>query len=97
MGVQAWLTVLTKSFLSRYLYWVDQGQRPKIVRAFLDGTNCTSIVTSSIVSPVDLTIDPVTHYVYWADSTIDSIQVGGATGVLKAVDSIRVRPISEKG
>ena len=54
---------------------MDQGQKPKIVKALLDGTNRTTIVSTGIVAPVDITIDRLTDDVYWADSIVDTIQV----------------------
>ena len=64
---------------SRYLYWCDNGQSPKIVKAFLDGTNITHIVTTGISRPVGISIDIDTHNVYWVDATVDAIQVGEFT------------------
>jgi low density lipoprotein-related protein 2 len=57
-----------------FLYWTDYGQFPKIERAFLDGTGRKPIVTTSISTPRDITIDHATNDVYWVDSVIDSIQ-----------------------
>lgn len=59
----------------RYLYWIDAGQFPKIERSNLDGTNRTVVVTTNIKQPTGLTIDILTHDVYWTDSVQDNIQV----------------------
>ena len=60
----------------RYLYWADYGQRPQLVKALLDGSNQTSIITTGISRPVGLCVDITTHDVYWVDRIIDAIQVG---------------------
>ena len=70
---------------------MDQGQKPKIVKALLDGTNRTTIVSTGIVAPVDITIDRLTDDVYWADSIVDTIQVGSYVYWLDSiVDTIQV-------
>lgn len=66
--------------MSRYLYWIDYGQYPRIGRAYLDATNWTPVVTSGIANPRDLTVDMITHDVYWVDSKLDLIQKIGFTG-----------------
>lgn len=58
----------------RLLYWIDYGQYPRIGKAYLDGTNWQPIVTSGISNPRDLTVDMLTHDVYWVDSKLDMIQ-----------------------
>lgn len=62
-------------FPCRYLYWLDQGQFPKIERSYLDGSNRTILVKNGIVYPRGITIDIETHQVYWVDSRVDAIQV----------------------
>lgn len=58
----------------RYLYWIDYGQYPRIGKAFLDGSGWQPMVTSGISNPRDLTVDMLTHDVYWVDSKLDMIQ-----------------------
>ena len=58
----------------KYLYWIDQGQFPKLERSFLNGSNRTVLISSTIVSPTDLTIDLNSGDVYWADNTRDRIE-----------------------
>lgn len=60
--------------IKRLLYWIDYGQYPRIGKAYLDGTNWQPVVTSGISNPRDLTIDMLTHDVYWVDSKLDMIQ-----------------------
>lgn len=62
-------------FSCRYLYWLDQGQFPKIERSHLDGSNRTVLVKHGIIYPRGITIDITTHEVYWVDSRVDAIQV----------------------
>lgn len=49
----------------RYLFWIDYGQFPKIIRAYLDASNRVPIVSSGISYPRDLTIDIKNGDVYW--------------------------------
>jgi len=63
-----------KSLSYRYLYWIDYGQYPRIGKAYLDGTGWQPMVTSGISNPRDLTVDMLTHDVYWVDSKLDMIQ-----------------------
>lgn len=58
---------------SRYLFWADYGQYPKIERAFLDCTNRTVLVSEGIVTPRGLAVDHSSSYVYWVDDSLDMI------------------------
>ncbi|XP_032801941.2 low-density lipoprotein receptor-related protein 2 [Petromyzon marinus] len=58
---------------ARFLFWVDAGQRPKIERAFLDGTNRSVVLDVGLLSPRSLTIDRATDWVYWVDDGLDRI------------------------
>lgn len=62
------------------MYWIDYGQYPQIVKAYLDAKNATPIVSSGISVPRDLTIDMLTHDVYWVDARLDMIQKVSASG-----------------
>ena len=44
-----------------------------IARAWLDGTHREPIVTDRISNPTDITIDIITHDVYWVDTSQDAI------------------------
>ncbi|PIO68007.1 Low-density lipoprotein receptor domain class A [Teladorsagia circumcincta] len=60
--------------IGRYLYWADQGQKPSIQRAFLDGTRREVVVGAEHVSePTDVIVDPASRMVYWADAKKDGI------------------------
>lgn len=69
----------------RYLYWIDYGQYPRIGKAYLDASNWTPVVTSGISNPRDLTVDMLTHDVYWVDSKLDMIQKIGFSGGARQV------------
>jgi low density lipoprotein-related protein 2 len=56
--------------IKRLLYWIDLSQYPRIGKAYLDGSNWTAIVTSGIVLPKDLTVDLLTHDLFWVDATL---------------------------
>lgn len=46
----------------------------------MDGSNWVQVITSGISNPRDLTIDMLTHDVYWVDSKLDMIQKMSYTG-----------------
>jgi len=58
----------------RYLYWIDQGQFPRLVRAWLDGTNQTVLVSEGLGAPTDLFVDRASGDVYWSDEVRDTIE-----------------------
>ncbi|XP_014344907.1 low-density lipoprotein receptor-related protein 2a [Latimeria chalumnae] len=58
---------------NRYIFWADYGQKPKIERAFLDGTNRTVLVSDGIITPRGLAVDYNTGYIYWIDDSLDMI------------------------
>ncbi|KAI6241467.1 EGF-like domain-containing protein [Aphelenchoides fujianensis] len=59
--------------IKRFIYWSDQGQKPSIQRAHLDGSSKKVIVSEGLKEPTDLTIDPNSHYVYFSDAGMDGI------------------------
>ena len=61
--------------VTRYLYWTDNGQTPKIVKANLDATNVTTIAEIGVRNPLGLTVDYQTHHLYWTDAFVDAIEV----------------------
>ncbi|KAL0271000.1 UNVERIFIED_CONTAM: hypothetical protein PYX00_008246 [Menopon gallinae] len=71
--------------VKKLLYWIDYGQYPRIGKAYLDATNWVPVITSGISNPRDLTIDMLTHDVYWVDSKLDMIQKMAYTGGVRQV------------
>ena len=66
-----------------------------IARSWLDGTHRKTIVTTGISNPRDLTIDMLTHDVFWVDSQQDAIFKIGYKGGNRQV--IRNKLPSPKG
>ena len=62
------------------MYWTDWGKHPKIERAALDGSHRTILVNDSVAWPNGLTIDYLTHKIYWADAKLDKIEVMNLDG-----------------
>lgn len=60
--------------IKRYIYWTTVGTKPKIERANLDGSDRKVLVRTGIKYPVSITVDIVTHSVYWTDSVISAVQ-----------------------
>ena len=62
------------------MYWTDWGKHPKIERAALDGSHRTILVNDSVAWPNGLTIDYLSHKIYWADAKLDKIEVMNLDG-----------------
>lgn len=62
------------------MYWTDWGLKPKIERAWLDGTHRSILVNTSIKWPNGLALDYVERKVYWADARLDKIEVCNLNG-----------------
>lgn len=60
-------TLLTL-FFSRYIYWTDWGESPKIERAGLDGSGRQELITDEIFWPNGLTLDHDQGRMYWVDA-----------------------------
>ena len=63
------------SSFSRYVYWTDWGEVPKIERAGMDGVQDSRevIVSDNIFWPNGLTIDYDDSKIYWADAKLHYI------------------------
>lgn len=62
------------------MYWSDWGSRPKLERAWLDGTHREVLVNTSIEWPNGLALDYLERKVYWADAKLDKIEVCNLNG-----------------
>ena len=60
-------------FVFSYIYWTDWGQRPRIERARLDGSQREVFINSSIQNPFSLAIDYDTNELYWCDQSLNKI------------------------
>ncbi|KAJ8924543.1 hypothetical protein NQ315_000691, partial [Exocentrus adspersus] len=58
---------------TRWLFWTDWGENPRIERIGMDGTNRSTIINTKIYWPNGLTLDTTTQRVYFADSKLDFI------------------------
>lgn len=70
---------------SSYIYWTEWGGKPRIVRAFMDGTNCMTLV-DKVGRANDLTIDYADQRLYWTDldtNMIESSNMLGEAGDLR--------------
>lgn len=62
-----------ENFRTRWLFWTDWGENPRIERIGMDGTNRSVIINTKIYWPNGLTLDTTTQRVYFADSKLDFI------------------------
>lgn len=58
---------------TRWLFWTDWGENPRIERIGMDGTLRETIISNKIYWPNGLTLDISTQRVYFADSKLDFI------------------------
>ena len=71
------------SFPSRFMYWTDWGDHPKIERAGLNGDPETraAIVTEQLTWPNGLTIDYQERRLYWVDASQNYIHSTDLNGL----------------
>ncbi|XP_055683188.1 low-density lipoprotein receptor-related protein 2 [Lutzomyia longipalpis] len=58
---------------TRWIFWTDWGENPRIERMGMDGTMRETIINTKIYWPNGLTLDIATQRVYFADSKLDFI------------------------
>lgn len=58
---------------TKWLFWTDWGENPRIERMGMDGTMRETIINTKIYWPNGLTLDIATQRVYFADSKLDFI------------------------
>ena len=57
----------------KWIYWTDWGEKPRIEKSGLDGSNRALVVPTNIKMPVDLTIDYTENRLYWTDAELHFI------------------------
>uniref|UniRef100_A0A8D0C3T4 Low-density lipoprotein receptor-related protein n=1 Tax=Salvator merianae TaxID=96440 RepID=A0A8D0C3T4_SALMN len=62
-----------------YMYWTEWGGKPKIVRAYMDGTNSITLV-DKVGRANDLTIDYEDQRLYWTDLDTSMIESSNMLG-----------------
>lgn len=65
----------------RYMYWTEWGGKPRIVRAYMDGTNSITLV-DKVGRANDLTIDYADQRLYWTDLDTSMIESSNMLGNL---------------
>ena len=67
-------------YISRYLYWTDWGEVPKIERAGMDGSTRSRqvIIQENIFWPNGLTLDYDESRIFWADAKLSFIHRWGS-------------------
>ncbi|KAF7989294.1 hypothetical protein HCN44_007968 [Aphidius gifuensis] len=58
---------------TRWLFWTDWGENPRIERIGMDGTNRSTIISTKIYWPNGLALDTANKRIYFADSKLDFI------------------------
>lgn len=61
------------------MYWTEWGGKPRIVRAYMDGTNSITLV-DKVGRANDLTIDYVDQRLYWTDLDTSMIESSNMLG-----------------
>ena len=65
---------------SRFIFWTDWGEQPKIERAEMDGSNRGIIIRQDIHWPNGLTIDYSNEKIYWTDAKLFYIEKANYDG-----------------
>ncbi|XP_043269103.1 low-density lipoprotein receptor-related protein 4 isoform X2 [Venturia canescens] len=63
-----------------YVFWTEWGDRAKIQRSLLDGSNPKAIVSTDLAFPNGLSIDYASKKIFWADSLKDRIETSDLHG-----------------
>lgn len=68
--------------ISRYMYWTDWGEEPKIERAGMNGDPATrtTIISERISWPNGITIDYEENYIYWVDASLSYLHRANLDG-----------------
>lgn len=66
------------------IYWGDVG-RNVIAKAFLNGSNQETVISSNLQQPAGLAVDWVTDKLYWTDSGTNRIEVATTDGNYRAL------------
>ena len=82
--------------LTRYMYWTDWGDKPRIERASMDGQNRMVLHSTNVVWPNALTVDYSTQTLYWIDAKLDYIESsfrdGSRRQILYREKNVHFRP-----
>lgn len=67
------------------MYWSEWGERPKIERANMDGTNRSVIANTNLTWPNGLAVDHLTNKIYWTDAGTRSIEFANLDGTKRKI------------
>lgn len=62
------------------MYWSDWGEKPKIERAGMDGSDRIVLIRNNLTWPNGLAIDHTAGKLYWADGGTKSIEFTNLDG-----------------
>lgn len=77
-------TALDYNFIDRKVYWTDI-DLDAISRAFLNGSNQETIVSTRLETPYGLAVDSYGQNIYWTDSSKQVIEVASLNGLYRRV------------
>lgn len=63
------------------MFWTDWGSTPKIERAYMNGQNRQTVVSSSLKWPNGLALDYPSQKIYWVDGGTSSIETSDYSGL----------------
>ena len=75
---------LDYNFIDRKVYWTDT-HLDTISRAFLNGSNQETIVSTRLETPYGLAVDFYGQNIYWTDSSERAIEVASLNGLYRRV------------
>lgn len=62
------------------MYWSEWGERPKIERSNMDGTNRFVIASTNLTWPNGLAVDHTAGKIYWTDAGSRTIEFANFDG-----------------
>lgn len=64
----------------RFMYWSDWGKKPRIEKAYMDGSHRKVIVHKNLGWPNGLAVDYAEKKLYWGDAKTDRIEMSDLDG-----------------
>ncbi len=71
------------------MFWTDWGSRPAIMRARMDGTYKSTVVSTGLRWPNGISLDVPNERLYWVDAWYDKLETSDINGIIRTTVHIR--------
>ena len=65
------------------MFWTDWGRNPVIMRARMDGTLRSPVISTDLRWPNGIALDPLNEQLYWVDAGRDRIETTDINGIIR--------------